>query len=111
MNKINNKGFTLIELLAVMVILISVSLVAVGGISASLENRAEKECDEQKELAISAAKIYFSLNNSVNPSSGVSIGTLKSVDYFSNNSKLNRLNDGDIVKLNSNNYVYVGECN
>ena len=63
MNKINNKGFTLTELLAVMVILISVSLVAVGGISASLENRAEKECEEQIELAISAAKIYFSLKH------------------------------------------------
>ena len=55
-------GFTLIELLAVIVILVSVSLVAVGGISSSLENRDEKECEEQKELSISAAKIYFSLD-------------------------------------------------
>ena len=39
----NNKGFTLVELLAVMLILIAISLVAVGGISSSLEKRDEKE--------------------------------------------------------------------
>ena len=61
--KIDNKGFTLIELLAVMIILISISLVAVGGITESLQNRDEKEYKEQQELAISAAKIYFSLND------------------------------------------------
>ena len=61
MNKnINNKGFTLVELLAVMVILISISLVAVVTITSSLERREDKECTEQQELAIGAAKIYFS---------------------------------------------------
>ena len=35
----NNKGFTLVELLAVIVILLSVSLVSVYGISSSLNKR------------------------------------------------------------------------
>ena len=39
----DNKGFTLVELLAVMVILISISLIAVAGITSSLERRDEKE--------------------------------------------------------------------
>ena len=110
MRNIDNKGFTLVELLAVIVILVSVSLVAVGGISSSLENRDEKECEEQKELSISAAKIYFSLNNTVNPSDGVRIDALKSGNYFSNNGKLNKLKDDSVVKLDGNSYVYVGEC-
>jgi len=60
--KLNNKGFTLVELLAVILILVTVSLVAVGGISNSLLNRDVKECKEQQELAVSAAKMYFSLD-------------------------------------------------
>ena len=108
MNKINNKGFTLIELLAVMVILISVSLVAVGGISASLENRDRKECDEQKKLAISAAKIYFSLNNVTS----VTIGQLKDGNYFNTNSKINKI-DHDLnatISLDGNEYKFSGTC-
>lgn len=108
MGKINNKGFTLIELLAVMVILISVSLVAVGGISASLENRDKKECEEQKELAISAAKIYFSLNNVTS----VTIGQLKEGNYFNPNSKINKI-DHDLnttINLDGNEYKFLGEC-
>ena len=104
----NNKGFTLVELLAVMVILISVSLVAVGGISASLENREKKECEEQIELAISAAKIYFSLNN-VNT---VTIGQLKEGNYFNTNSKTNRIDNNldSTIKLENNEYKFFGEC-
>ena len=104
----NNKGFTLVELLAVMVILISVSLIAVGGISSSLENRDKKECEEQIELAISAAKIYFSLNN-VNT---VTIGQLKEGNYFNTNSKTNRI-DKDLnatIKIENNEYVFSGKC-
>ena len=43
MNKcLNNKGFTLVELLAVIVILVSVSFVAVGGITESLLRRDKR---------------------------------------------------------------------
>ena len=55
----NNKGFTLIELLAVIVILISISFVAVSQITSSLTRREERECEEQIEIAKNAAKIYL----------------------------------------------------
>lgn len=98
----NNKGFTLVELLAVMIILISISLVAVGGISASLERRDVKECVEQQELAVGAAKIYFSLNNVTS----VTVSTLKSNNYFKDNKKIDRLKDTDQIKISSDRYLY-----
>lgn len=98
----NNKGFTLVELLAVMVILISISLVAVGGISATLEKRDVKECVEQQELAVGAAKIYFSLNNVTS----VTVGTLKSNNYFKDNKKVDRLKDTDKVTISLDKYLY-----
>lgn len=106
----NNKGFTLVELLTVIVILTGISLIAVAGISASLEKRNEKECEEQIELAKNAAKIYFSLHSDVNPSSGVRISTLKNGNYFNETSKTNRLDDNVFVKINNNAYVYDGSC-
>ena len=110
---LNNKGFTLVELISVMVILISISLVAVGGITNSLTNREIKECKEQQELAIAAAKIYFSLND-VN---SVTIDTLNNgeVDYFKDDKKIDRLKDGDTITFDKVNggYVYTavdGSC-
>lgn len=104
---INNKGFTLIELLAVLVILVSISLVAVLGISASLEKRDIKECVEQQELAVGAAKIYFSLNNEV---SSVKISILKTNGYFSADSKVDRLKDEDEITISESgvSYLYNG---
>ncbi|MBQ2872544.1 MAG: type II secretion system protein [Bacilli bacterium] len=103
----NNKGFTLVELLAVMVILVSISLVAVGGISASLERRDEKECQEQQELAVGAAKIYFSLN--LQDNDGVKIEELKKDGYFSSDKKISRLNDDDVITISENGYLYNGK--
>ena len=100
--KINNKGFTLVELLAVMVILISISLVAVGGITSSLTKRENKELEEQKELAISAAKIYFSLEKKT----CVTIETLMINNYFGDRKKIDRLDRNYTVKLSNNGYVY-----
>jgi len=113
--KLNNKGFTLIELLAVIVILISVSLVAVGGISASLKDRDVKECQEQKELAIGSAKIYFSLNSDKDPFVGVKVGDLKTGNYLSSeNNNVSRLTDDGEIKLVKNDegyvYEYTGDC-
>ena len=98
----NNKGFTLVELLAVMVILISISLVAVGGITESLVRRENKELEEQQELAIGAAKIYFSLENVT----CVSVQTLIDNDYFSEEKKIDRLDRSYTIELSGNDYVY-----
>ena len=102
----NNKGFTLVELLAVMVILISISLVTVGGITASLEKRDIKNCEEQQELAIGAAKIYFSLNDV----DKVYIYELKQAGYFNDNQKIDKLKDTDYIKISTSNdkYIYSG---
>lgn len=105
----NNKGFTLVELLAVMVILVSISLIAVGGISASLERRDIKECQEQQELAVGTAKIYFSLNR--DDEDGVTISELKNGKYFNNNKKVERLNDDDVITITNDgrSYLYNGK--
>lgn len=105
--KLNNKGFTLVELLAVFVILISVSLVAVGGITSSLEKREVDECKDQQELAVSAAKMYFALDGTDETS--VKVSVLKSGGYFSDDKNLDRLNDDDLIAINGNAYTYNGE--
>ena len=111
----NNKGFTLVELLAVMIILISVSLVAVASITSSLSRREDKECKEQQELAISAAKIYFSLSDSTS----VTISELNGgaapdyTDYFKDDKKIDKLKSGDKITISGNSYVYIavtGSC-
>lgn len=103
----NNKGFTLVELLAVMVILTAISLVAVGGISSSLEKRDVKECVEQQELAVDAAKIYFSLNENTTDPPEVTIATLESNGYFGKNKKTDRLKDTDKISINEEKTEYL----
>lgn len=104
----NNKGFTLIELLAVIVILISISLVSVYGISSSLDNRDKKECSEQIELAKNAAKIYFSLDG-LN-SESVTISTLKEKNYLKE--KTDKLKDTDTINISNSGITYNGTtCN
>ncbi len=56
----NNKGFTLIELLAVVVILLSISVIAIVNISKSLHNRKTKDFEDDKEMLIEYAQIYIS---------------------------------------------------
>jgi len=103
---INNKGFTLVELLAVMVILISISLVAVVGITSSLDRRDKKEKEEQIELAVNAAKIYFSLNDKTCVKVGDLIG-----EYIKDEQKIDTLNTSYRIKLVGNEYKYQsGNC-
>ena len=101
----NKKGFTLIELLTVIVILSSVALIVVAGISASLEKRDEKECEEQIELAKNAAKIYFSLNDGI---TSVTVQVLNNDGYFTEASKTDRLKNADTVSIDGNRYVFTG---
>lgn len=100
--KINNKGFTLVELLSVMVILVSIALIAVGSVTSSLSRRENKELEEQQELAIGAAKIYFSLEKKT----CVSIQTLIDNDYISDEKKIDRLDSSYTIKLSGNTYIY-----
>lgn len=106
----NNKGFTLVELLAVMVILISISLVTVASITSSLTRREEKEKEEQIELAIGAAKIYFSLEDDSDVC--VKVQDLITKNYLSSDKKVNTLDTNYVIKLDSsdNMYKYQSEC-
>ena len=92
----NNKGFTLVELLAVIVILSSVALVTVASVTASLERREEKECQEQISIAKNAAKIYFSLNNV----KSVCVKKLQDEGYFNGTKKIDRLKIDDTQNVN-----------
>lgn len=104
--QINNKGFTLVELLAVMVILISISMVAVIGITSSLEKSEKKECEHQKELVINAAKIYFSLEGGT----CVQISVLKSKGYIKDEKKIDTLDQNYRITLKNNQYKYQSSC-
>lgn len=103
----NNKGFTLIELLAVMVILISISLVAVVGISNSLGRRDIKECQEQQQLAIGAAKIYFSMEKTNTVEVSKLVGEYLDKKYV-DSSAGGRLKETDIITLVDSKYQYNG---
>ena len=105
----NRKGFTLVELLAVIVILSSISLIVVGSISSSLIKRDEKECFEQMELAKNAAKIYFSLDK--NGDTSVTVKELMDAGYFSENKKIDRLDENWIITYDDSGYKFENESN
>lgn len=104
--KLCNKGFTLIELLAVFIILLSVSFVAVGSVMSFLEKREVDECIEQQKMAVSAAKIYFSLEGT--GLSSVSVSSLKSLGYIDEKDKSDLLNGDDMITVDSAGYKYNG---
>lgn len=105
--KLNKKGFTLVELLAVMLILISISLVTVGSITESLVRKEEQECKNQKELAISAAKIYFSLHSDATRVKIIQLNDPIGDDYFKDNKKIDMLDEWDEIRFDDGIYVYV----
>lgn len=107
--QMNRKGFTLVELLAVLVILSVLSLVTVSGISASLEKRDIKECEEEIELAKNAAKMYFSLDGSGRDR--VTVKELRDNNYLSEE-KIKKIKDTDMITVSDYEYVYSGtDCN
>ena len=127
----NRKGFTLVELLAVILILLSISLVSVISITSSLNKRDESECREQKELAVNSAKIYFSLVDNAkcagkgNITPCVYVKDLIDRGYFNEKNKYNKIGCGseDSDCTDKGNYVTIevtdgkseykfkGECN
>ena len=102
---LNNNGFTLVELLAVITILLAFSIVAVTNVSASLKRNDEQKYEAQKEMAINAAKIYFSLENKT----CVTRDTL--VDYI-NDLEIDKLDNSFSIKRGTDNYIYTknGTC-
>ena len=92
----NNKGFTLVELLAVITILLSLSIVVVTNVTASLKRSETQEENTQKKIVINAAKIYFSNNNKMSETEYVQISVLITGGY---------IDEEEVDKLNVNNYV------
>ena len=70
MKEKNNKGFTLIELLAVVVILLSISVIAISSITAAIERNKEKQNKTKQEVLVSYAKLYYDINKKNLSSSG-----------------------------------------
>ena len=104
----NRKGFTLIELLAVIVILSGISLIVIGSVSTSLINRDKKECEEQKELAKNAAKLYFSLDKTGDQE--VTVGELKTKGLL-DSKKSKMLNEAWKIKITSEGYTFTVDEN
>lgn len=61
----NKKGFTLIELLAVIVILVTISAIAIPSITASVERSKKKQHDAKVAIIIESAKLYYSENKRI----------------------------------------------
>lgn len=61
-NMKKNKGFTLVELLAVIVILLSISIIAVPNIKASMNKRYMKDIQDDKDTMLRYLEIYRSSN-------------------------------------------------
>ena len=58
-NKKESKGFTLIELLAVIVLLITISAIAIPGITAAIERAKAKQNNAKEALIASAGENYY----------------------------------------------------
>jgi len=97
----NNKGFTLVELLAVMVILLAISVVAVTNVTASLKRNENQEIATQKKIAINAAKIYFSMNNTTS----VSVDDLIDGNYLEC-SDIDKLDNCFDIKFGETAYIF-----
>lgn len=60
--KLNNKGFTLIELLGVIIILVTIILIAIPSITATMSRNKDKEIEAKQNLIIAEVKLYVEGN-------------------------------------------------
>lgn len=91
--KLNKKGFTLIELLAVVVILLTISVIAVSSISAAIERNKVKQNDAKKEVIVSYAKLYYEEHKNSETDGVITLNNLIDSGYLSDEEKKNA--DGD----------------
>ena len=117
MKKLNKKGFTLVELLTVMVILITILLIAIPSITASLSRSENKQLEAFKQSLAASAKLNLtksdfngSYNNFKNGNCKININSEKL--KFSKNEKKQieeksitgciGYQDGDLVFIDGN---------
>ena len=102
---LNNKGFTLVELLAVILILLSISVVAIINVSASLRRNNDQVLETQKKITITAAKLYFLNNDKMTVNSSVKIDDLITAGYLEAK-KVDKLSTNYYIVLCSTGYIY-----
>ena len=94
--KLNKKGFTLVELLAVVVLLLSISAIAISSISAAIERNKNKQNETKKEMLKSLAVTYYKEHKNSYQSNGIiNFDVLK--DAFN-------LDDDDFLDANGNDF-------
>ena len=90
----NQKGFTLVELLAVVVIMLTISIMAVSSISAAIERNKKKQNEAKIKIIANYTELYYQEHKSVVDSSCFN------VDYLMSHSIITRDEgtdaDGDI---------------
>lgn len=115
--KLNRKGFTLIELLAVIVLLITISAIAIPSITASIERSKARQADAKKQVIVEAAKLYYSdhkasLSQFINGECYISVGLLGLTDKELENPITNRPFAGGVIYINtSGEFVYADDTN
>ena len=105
----DNKGFTLIELLVVIVILISISAIALPNVLTTLDKNKEQEIQNQKEMLASYMEIYDSKNNNFlsDRLSGCKASVSSIIEFLQlDNSKFEKIISGYYVTYSEYTYVY-----
>lgn len=70
MKKLNNKGFTLVELLTVLVILITILMIAIPSITASMKRSENKQQQAEKNALVSNAMMKLNKGHFTSSTSG-----------------------------------------
>ena len=90
----NQKGFTLVELLAVVVIMLTISIMAVSSISAAIERNKKKQNEAKLKIIANYTELYYQEHKNVVE------GQCFTIDYLMSQSVITRDEgtdaDGDI---------------
>ncbi len=106
-----NKGFTLVELLAVLVILGTITIIAVPNVITTNQKMAENDYNEFKNTVENAAEIYMETHIDQKPVAGetkhISIKTLKDAGFINSNlinpQTKNIISDTDTITVKNSN--------